>query len=74
MTKVKFHGIDHFNRPIFKEIGSNQFFGNMDNLFSRDAEEKEVLECINSSDLFYFDRKFGCEPMGTNCEVEIIYN
>ena len=73
-TKVKFHGIDHFNRPIFKDINSKQFFGDTDNLFDGDATEAEVLSKISSKNLTYFGDFFGCEPMGTNCEVEVIYN
>ena len=70
-TKVKFHGIDHFNRPVFKDINSKQFFGDTNNLFYRYATEAEVLSKIKSENLTYFGRKFGCEPMGTSCNVEI---
>ena len=42
--KVKFEGIDDFNRPIFKGIDSNQRFGSVDFLFGYESTEKEVLE------------------------------
>lgn len=64
--KVKFVGIDSFNRPIFRSIDfPRNHFGATDVLFSFEADENEVLSRISAKDLTYFGNKFDCEPMGT---------
>lgn len=72
MIQVKFHAVDCFNRPVFKNIKSKQFYGDVNNLFDRDATAQEVLNSVKASDLLYFGAKFGCEPCGYPCKVEII--
>lgn len=77
MTKVKFHGIDGFNRAVFKEVREDKkhfYYGRTFGLFSYHATEQEVLESVKDEELTYFGRSFGCEPMGTPKEVTIIRN
>ena len=71
--KVKFVGIDNFNRPIFRSIDfPRNFFGATDILFSFEADEAEVLSKISVKDLTYFGNKFNCEPMGMSVTGLII--
>lgn len=59
--KIKFHGIDGWNRPVFKAVGHDLFYGSVDKLF--DTEVKSVD--IPANELLYFGSYFGCEPMGS---------
>ena len=70
--KVKFEGIDSWNRPIFKSINSTDRFGSVHDLFNDDATESRVLELVKEEDLCFFGVSFGWEPMGTPCDVKII--
>lgn len=72
-TKVIFAGVDHWNRPIFKDVNRKEYYGSTDKLFNSDGstEESEVLEQVTADDLCYFGNSFGCEPMGSSCDVEI---
>lgn len=64
--RVKFKGIDRFNRPVFKSLDKQRrFYGSVHKLFSYDATEKEVLSKVSEDDLCYFGSQFGCEPYGT---------
>lgn len=65
--KVKFYGIDRFNRPVFKSLdnGKSKFYGDVHNLFSYEATEAEVLAKVTADDLCYFGSRFECEPYGT---------
>lgn len=65
MITVKFHAIDSWNRPVFKEVGAKAYYGSTDELFSYQANRDYVLENINLKDLVYFGSKFDCEPLGT---------
>lgn len=60
-TKVKFEGIDSWNRPIFKDIESKKRFGSVDVLCT---SKEEVLAKVTEDDLCYFGNSFDCEPMG----------
>lgn len=68
MDKVKYVGIDSFNRPIFKSLEKKAFYGSTNKLFSYGATEQEVLEKVDENDLCYFGNSFGCEPWGTPAE------
>jgi hypothetical protein len=75
-VKVKFVGIDTWNRPIFTD-GNKNYFGSVDCLYQWNADENEVLngsggKKITEADLLYFGRSFDCEPWGSPCNVEII--
>jgi hypothetical protein len=75
--EVKFEGIDSFNRPIFREVAgkygksSTRRFGCVNKLFDYDTPESEVLKEVSEKDLLFFGNKFGCEPMGSACDVTI---
>ena len=64
--KLQFVGIDSWNRPVFKSPSEKLYFGDVNNLFSDDATESEVLKKVTIYDLCYFGEHFGCEPMGTD--------
>lgn len=66
MEKVKFAGIDSWNRPVFKSLDKpKHFYGDVHTLFSYGATEAEVLELVTADNLCYFGSKFDCEPYGT---------
>lgn len=66
MERVRFVGIDRFNRPVFKSLDkSRRFYGSTSTLFSDYADEEEVLRDVTEDDLVYFGDYFDCEPMGT---------
>ena len=73
MTKVKvaFVGVDHWNRPIFKDVDRKNYYGSTDKLFPYMESESSVLKQVTAEDLLYFGNSFGCEPMGSPCDVEI---
>jgi len=71
MDKVKFYGIDGFNRPVFKSTTSNKYYGSLAILFRGWESEKEVLSKVTANDLCYFGNSFDCEPDGTPAQVEI---
>jgi len=62
---LRFRGIDYFNRPIFKEIGKNVFYGCTDKLYPWDVSTVDID--VKVSDLTFFGNSFDCEPMGTPC-------
>lgn len=63
---IKFRGIDDFNRPVFKDVKSNQHFGSVDKLFSVDTPVNEIVDYFkeNIYQLDFFGYKFNCEPIG----------
>jgi hypothetical protein len=61
---ITYWGIDNFNRPVFKSLEYNNFFGCVSKLFSYQESESEVLKQVNESDLMFFGNKFNCEPNG----------
>lgn len=68
--KIKFEGIDSWDRPIFKDIDSEERYGSTGIL----CNTKKEVEAITVFDLCYFGNSFGCEPMGTPANnIEIIY-
>lgn len=64
--KVRFYGIDSWNRPVFKQTDTKQFFGNVGCLFDYDATAEQVEEAFigNEQYLYYFGNHFDCEPNG----------
>lgn len=72
--KIKFAGIDSWNRPVFKSIEKPySYFGSVMELFNHDATEEQVLEKIDEDDLVYFGGRFNCEPMGSpSGNIEIV--
>ena len=71
ILKLKFYGIDNFNRPIFKNIEKKQFYGSTDKLFNHNADATEVLKIVDEKDLTYFGERFNCEPLGISINPDI---
>lgn len=78
IIKIKFYGIDSWNRPIFKAVAEKKFFGDTENLFGY-GEENKVIEFYSKGDnikcLSYFGNSFDCEPLGVHLdsiELEIV--
>ena len=65
-VKLIFVGIDSWNRPVFKAKNERAYFGSVNELFSEEATEEEVLKKVDIFDLCYLGNSFGCEPMGTS--------
>lgn len=65
IIKIKFVGIDSWNRPIYKDVNSRTYFGATNALFGYD-EENLAQQYINEhiEELTYFGHYFDCEPMG----------
>jgi len=73
--KVRFEGIDDFNRPVFKALDNRNRYGSTDELFSHDAKEKYVLRCMGEiKTLTYFGKRFNCEPNGGDYSVEVTHD
>jgi len=63
---LRFHGIDCFNRPIFKEVVKNNFYGSISKVCPWN-EGVHIIPDMKLEDLVYFGNSFGCEPMGNPC-------
>lgn len=66
-VNIKFKGIDNFNRPVFKDVDSNTYYGSVTKLFSWHEEPKTVIDYFKSTNvdgLEYFGNHFNCEPNG----------
>lgn len=69
--QIEFYGIDSWNRPIFKAINQNKFFGDTFNLFGYEEEDKAIQFYSKENNvkwLTYFGNHFDCEPLGTHLE------
>jgi len=64
-VRLKFVGIDNWNRPIWRAPDQKAYYGSVNELFSYGATEQEVLKKVDTFELCYFGTHFGCEPMGT---------
>lgn len=66
LIKIKFRGIDDWNRPVFKNIDSNSHYGSVTTLFNYEDSAEKVIEYFKShiDELEYFGTAFGCEPHG----------
>ena len=77
VIKVKFRGIDSHNRPIFKAINCNDYFGSVNFLFGKYEKPEKIVEFFqyHLSNLVYFGSHFDCEPLGLpleNVRLELI--
>ena len=78
--RIKFVGIDSWNRPVFKAINRENFFvGDTGRLFEYHATEKEVLRRYGDDDLskrlVYLGSHFDCEPEGLpldTAKIEVV--
>ena len=65
--KLKFVGIDSFNRPIFKH--GSYFYGSTNTLFNYETEGRKIIRELKTKDLNdeirFFGTYFDCEPMGS---------
>ena len=64
---LKFRGIDHFNRPVFKDVESSLHFGDVHKLWTNEeAKEGKLLKYYreNLDALEFFGESFNCEPYG----------
>lgn len=75
--KLKFYGIDEFNRPVFKNVEKNNFYGSDEILFSHSATSEEVIKAITEKKIrvVYFGTHFNCEPEGHTLKsfVKVIF-
>lgn len=69
--ELKFKGIDSFNRPVYKVIDKNIYFGSVTTLFpNEEIAPNNSVEEINSyfrdniEEIEFFGDKFDCEPHG----------
>ena len=78
--RLKFRGIDNFNRPVFVEEGTRNHYGDTNHLFDYNSSKEYVIGFYERRGLSfnrcltYFGGHFNCEPMGTplNDDVNII--
>lgn len=73
---VKYVRIDSWNRPVFKEINGENYYGSLDILFSYNGSKDNVMQKVGAEDLTYFGKQFDCEPMGTTPirDIKIIWS
>lgn len=77
VIKIKFRGIDSWNRPIFKAINCNDYFGSVYYLFGYDEQPEKIIDFFKDKldRLSYFGSHFDCEPLGLpleNVRLELI--
>lgn len=68
VRKIKFVGIDEWNRPIFKVLEKNYYISDLENLFPLDISEADIKVFYSnkklSEVLTYHGATANCEPMG----------
>lgn len=72
VLRIKFKGVDSFNRPIFKSIDRNLYFGSTNQLFSQGDSPQHIIDNIKLDELVYFGDRFDCEPDGDKLNVFFI--
>lgn len=75
--KIKYIGLDDWNRPVFKNVNSDSHYGSVTTLFNFSDKREDIIEYFieNIHELEYFGDKFGCEPCGgldSRLRLEII--
>ncbi len=65
-VRLIYVGIDNWNRPVWKAPDLREYYGSVNELFSYEATEEEVLKKVDTYELCYMGDHFGCEPMGTS--------
>ncbi|WP_229086115.1 hypothetical protein [Bacteroides ovatus] len=72
--RLKFKGIDDWNRPVFMD-DNGRYFGDTDHLFDYTASKDDVLNFYRNMSLnnciCYFGQQFGCEPMGIEIKSNV---
>ena len=66
IIEIKFRGIDDWNRPVFKSVTTNNYYGSVHILFSWDDTKEKVLEYFKDhmDELEFFGNHYNCEPWG----------
>jgi len=66
IIQIKFKGIDSWNRPVFKDVNSNNYYGSVNTLFDYTDSTEKIVDYFNMhmSELEWFGTKFDCEPYG----------
>ena len=66
VINIKFKGIDNYNRPVYKDINSNMYFGSTKITFAHYTKENIINNYFkdNLDELEYFGNSFNCEPHG----------
>ncbi|MCK9429978.1 MAG: hypothetical protein M0R17_08230 [Candidatus Omnitrophica bacterium] len=77
IIKIKFKGIDSWNRPVFKNIESNSHYGSVTTLFDYEDDPDKIIAYFkeNIHELEYFGGRFDCEPHGgldSRIKLEIV--
>ncbi len=65
-VRLIYVGIDNWNRPVWKAPDLREYYGSVNELFSYEATEEEVLKKVDTYELCYLGDHFGCEPMGSS--------
>lgn len=66
---LQFRGIDDYHRPVFKDVDSKLYFGDVNKLWNyeesgKDYEALKEYYRKNPDALEYFGSSFNCEPHG----------
>lgn len=79
--KIKYQGVDDWNRPVFMGSGLKSgkpiYFCDVEHLFDWGASEYDVYQFYNQLGvnvekfLIYQGVEFGCEPQGGRYKVEV---
>jgi hypothetical protein len=77
IVNVKFAGVDSWDRPIFKDVNSNNYYGSVTTLWDAYDSKDEIVNYFRDhiEELEWFGIKFDCEPNGglnSNIELNIV--
>lgn len=64
IVNIKFKSIDDFNRPVFKDVNSNTYYGDLNAEYYRKTDNISEFYKDNIHLLEYFGTRFNCEPHG----------
>ena len=69
IINIQFKGIDYWNRPIFKDVIRNQYYGDVNKLWTAQEAGEDYKILIdyykdNIGGLEFFGYEFDCEPLG----------
>ena len=76
LYNIKFRGIDDWNRPVYRILGTNTYIGDTDNLFNWE-DSKEVVDTFYKKDdnikcLCVFGARFNVgDPLGSTIHEDI---
>lgn len=69
IINIQFKGIDYWNRPIFKDVIRNMYYGDVNKLWTAKEAGEDYNILIdyykdNINGLEFFGYEFDCEPLG----------